>query len=365
MEHNLVYSKLLFLFTEYSRISHSRICRTRLTACVVMGAYGALMAPMAARAQGLETLGTRAAALGAFVAVADDASAVAWNPAGLVTGPIFNIMLDFGRATDQPADPPAAGSDAARLATTLIAMGSTPVGLGYYRLTTTTAGVATPAVVGTPDRQDSQVVVRTLVTSHLGATVQQSVGAYLTLGAMVKLVRGNVAGATRIVSSWDDALDAADRLESTGTSRGDVDLGAMVALGRLRGGIVVRNVTEPTFGEDQGTPVRLERHARAGLAWGDRWPGVAQTIVAVDVDLTDVPSVKGERRDVAGGVERWSRGHKVGVRGGVRASAFGDARPIVSGGASYAVRSGMYADVYFARGRGDERAWGVAARLSY
>ena len=358
MEYILVYSKLLFLFTKYCT-------RSRLTACVVIGLAGVAIAPTTTHAQGLEALGSRGAALGAFVAVADDASAVAWNPAGLVTGPIFNIVVDFGRADEHPSDPPLLGSDAGRLATTMIALGATPVGLGYYRLNSTRAAVASPAVVGSPDRQDSQVLLRTLVTSHLGASIQQSIGAHVILGAMVKLVRGNVANDTRPVSSWDEALDAAERLETEGTSTGDVDLGAMLALGRLRAGVVVRNLTEPTFGEDEGTPVTLERHARVGVAWGNRWPGISQTIVALDVDVTEVPTVKGERQDVAAGVERWTRGHRMAVRGGFRASVSGDARPIVSGGASYGLRPGMYADVYFARGRGDERAWGVAARLSY
>ena len=55
------------------------------------------LAPQRSGAQPLDQLGNRASALGAFVAVADDASAVVWNPAGLINGPIFNILLDFGR----------------------------------------------------------------------------------------------------------------------------------------------------------------------------------------------------------------------------------------------------------------------------
>ena len=62
----------------------------------------ALTSPSLAGGQGLETLGSRAAAMAAFVAVADDASAVVWNPAGLVSGPLFNITLGLGRTTDAP-----------------------------------------------------------------------------------------------------------------------------------------------------------------------------------------------------------------------------------------------------------------------
>jgi hypothetical protein len=248
---------------------------------------------------------------------------------------------------------------------TLIAFGSTPFGFAYYRITETTADVLTPAVVGTEDRQDTRVVLRTIVTSHLGATVQQSIGDHVTLGATVKLVRGEVGGAVRLASSWDAAFDAAERLDTVDDSQADVDIGAMVAGGRVRAGIVVRNTTTPTFGDELTMPVTLPRRARLGVAWGDRWPGMAQTIVAVDADLTEVPHAGGERRDVAAGVERWMWGRRVSLRGGVRGSTTGEARPIASGGASLALRPGMYVDAYLARGRRDDSAWGIAARLSY
>jgi hypothetical protein len=34
-------------------------------------------------------------------------------------------------------------------------------------------------------------------------------------------------------------------------------------------------------------------------------------------------------------------------------------------GASYALRSGVYADAFLARGSASARAWGVAARVTY
>ena len=46
-------------------------------------------------AQTFEVVGTRAAGMGgAFVAVADDASATYWNPAGLALGRVFSAVLD-------------------------------------------------------------------------------------------------------------------------------------------------------------------------------------------------------------------------------------------------------------------------------
>jgi hypothetical protein len=205
-----------------------------------------------------------------------------------------------------------------------------------------------------------------LVTSHLGVTVQQSLGDHITLGATLKLVRGSLGEASATVSTWDEAFDVMDGIDLEGSARGDLDVGVMVLAGRMRAGLVVRNVTAPTFGDpEQGLETTLPRHARVGVAWGGGWPGRSRSVVAIDADLTRVPHVTADRRDVAVGVERWFRAQQVGLRGGVRASTVGDARPVLSGGASYAVLAGLYADVYLARGTADERAWGIAARLTY
>ena len=326
---------------------------------------GALTTPMSVGAQGLETVGARAAALGAFVAVADDASAVVWNPSGLVGGPIFNVSIGLGRSRREPADPPARGHTAQQISTTLVAIGTTPVGLGYYRIATTAIDAVNSAVVPTSGREEGHVIVRKLTTTHLGATVQQSLGDYLTLGATLKLVRGNVAVASGAVSSWSDAFDVNVR-DARGSTRGDLDAGAMLSLGRVRAGVVLRNATAPTFGDREvGETVTLKRHARAGIAWANQWPGISRTIVALDADLTRVPHVAGDRRDVAAGVERWWRSQRIAVRGGVRGSTVGDARAVVSIGGSYAVRAGTFVDAYLAKGARDEHAWGIAARLAY
>ena len=338
-------------------------CKAR---CAISLLFTLLSVSAPATAQGLDTLGSRAAALAAFVAVADDASAVAWNPAGLVSGPIFNIQIDLGRSTQQSMPSPSFDARAGRMGTTLIALGTTPVGLAYYRLSSTSFHVADPAVGASPGRQDRQVQVRTLVTSHIGATVQQSVGDYVTLGATVKLVRGNAATTSLHAVSWDDAFERAEAIERDGSTRGDVDVGAMVAVGRMRGGVVVRNVTSPSFGEEgRADRAVLERHVRVGAAWADGWPGLSQLTVAVDADVTRVPHPSGDRRDVAVGAERWIRARRIGLRGGVRASTIGEARLVASGGGSYAVRAGMYVDVFVAAGTGHDRAWGLAARLTY
>ena len=339
----------------------------RKFAATVLTLLAAVGLPSRVDAQGLETLGNRAAGLSAFVAVADDASAVAWNPAGLVMGPIFNILLDLERSTGGRSESPSQSTrPAGQLGSTLVAVGVPPLGLSYYRLRSTSLAPARTAVVGSSGRQDQQVVVRSLSTTNLGATVLQSIGDYVTVGATLRLVRGHVAADVMTLSTWDEGFDRAEALEERGSTKGDVDAGAMLSVGRFRAGVVARNLTAPTFegGDAEPTPITLDRHVRVGVAWGNHWPGLSRTILAFDADLTRVPHPAGERRDVAAGVERWLREQQWGVRAGVRASTAGDVRPVVSGGLSYAVRSGTYVDVHVARGASDS-AWGIAARLTY
>ena len=66
---------------------------------------------------------------GAFVAVADDASAAYWNPAGFAAGSFFSLVMDRSTAKVDPPDD-AAGSRSGWL----IALGAPPLGLSYYRL---------------------------------------------------------------------------------------------------------------------------------------------------------------------------------------------------------------------------------------
>jgi hypothetical protein len=320
------------------------------------------MAGQPAAAQGLETVGSRAPALGAFVAVADDASAVVWNPAGLASGPIFNIVLGASRAQAEPARADRAG----RAGTMLVALGTLPLGLAYYRIDRLEAEAVSPAVLGSSGRQEERVAVRRLVTHHLGATVQHSIGDHLTLGATLKLVRGRVAAASPTVSSWDEAFEAVDREASRGALHADADIGAMFSAGSVKAGAVVRNLAQPVFGEGAASgPMGLRRHARVGIAWGDGWPGTPRTIVALDADLTRVATLAGERRDIAAGAERWIASHRVGFRASVRASTAGDARPVAAVGGSIALRAGMYVDLSAAAGARGQSGWGIAARVSY
>ncbi len=72
---------------------------------------------------------------GAFVAVADDATAVYWNPAGLALGgSYFSLVLDYNQGKAEPEDIGQAGSRSA----SIIALSTLPVGVSYYRLTSST-----------------------------------------------------------------------------------------------------------------------------------------------------------------------------------------------------------------------------------
>ncbi len=325
--------------------------------------------PSLAGAQPLDQFGNRAAALGAFVAVADDASAVGWNPAGLASGPFFNILLDLSRATVEPGDVLTSNEPAARSSATLFVVGVPPLGISYYRLRQT--GLS-PAGTPSSSRQERQVAFRSLVTSHLGVTVLQSLAEGFTVGATARLVRGSFASGVTSVSSWQAGFENGETLPEHARTTADVDVGALGAIGRLRVGIVARNLAAPSFGKaPEGSNcaelcdgMTLDRHVRIGVAWGDRWPATPMTIVSIDADVTRVPHLAGERRDIAAGAERWFRAQTIGLRGGVRASTTARPRPVASVGGSYALRAGTYIEIFGARGT-DEWRWGIAGRLTF
>ena len=205
-----------------------------------------------------------------------------------------------------------------------------------------------------------------LTTSHLGVTLAQSLNQYLVVAGTVKLVRGEVSRGSVAPADASDALDAADDLPGRTTSTGDVDAGAMLAVEQWRVGVVARNLATPSFdGPDEGDAVELEREVRLGAAWGSGWPGISRLVVSADADVTRQASLTGERRDVAAGVETWWLGQRLGVRGGVRGSTVGAARPVVATGVSVALTTGFYMDAHLALGDQDQRSWSVGARYTF
>jgi hypothetical protein len=324
---------------------------------------------VASFASGQEGPGSRASGMGgAFVAVADDASAVYWNPAGLASGPVFNVMIDFGATDLTPGEPADAEAVAGQRSTRLVAMGMPPLGLSYYRLTNLHVTSPSPAVAGSDDRQEEERPAFRLTTSHFGVTLLQSVGGGVALATTLKLVRGSLAGGNvSSDGSWSDVLERVSDLEADGRTRADLDLGVMLNAGRVRLGLVARNLREPNFAPDgvDDPSAELEREVRVGAAWGSGWPGLSPLVVSFDADVTRVPDVDGERRDVAAGAETWGLQRRLGLRAGWRASTVGDARPVGTAGISIAVRSGTYIDAHIARGRGDRQSWSIGGRFTY
>jgi hypothetical protein len=317
----------------------------------------ALACPSSARAQPYEAVGLRALGMGgAFVAVADDASAVYWNPAGLATGRFFSFVFDGGRV-DSDVEPIGAGPVRAggRLSGSLLALGTPPLGVSYYRLTSVAARV-------TPEATGETADLARLRTSHVGVTLVQTLIDGLHLGGTLKYVHGTGASAGPL-SAPDDALRAAAALPDDGEGAFDVDLGLMADLGRARAGLAVRNLLEPTFRLAGDREVSVGRQVRAGVAV---FPTDTLSLAA-DADLTTSTDLTGERRSLAFGAEQRVWRERVGVRGGVRLSTIGEARTTLTAGASVAVRTGVYADGYVALGTGRLAAsgGGVGVRVIF
>lgn len=270
-----------------------------------------------ATAQPDAPVGVRAAGMGgAFTAVADDASAVFWNPAGLASGAYFSAVLDHNELDHRSG--------------TLIALGTPPLGLSYYR--TATGELANGR--------------NSLVAHHAGATVVQSVGGRLAVGATLKLVRG-------VVSSDGSSIS---------TNKFDTDIGVMSAgaLGRL--GLSIRNLLEPDFAAPEGERIALERRVRAGVSLNLS----RRLTAAADVDLTTASIAGGEYREIAlGGEMQPVRG--AWVRGGIHWNTAGEtAAPIGTIGGSFAVYGSTVADAQVSFGSADgNRGWGIGLRFVF
>jgi hypothetical protein len=323
-----------------------------------------------ARAQGDESIGVRAQGMGgAFTAVADDATATWWNPAGLAGGAYFNALLEDGSHREPGSDRNTAGAPQAawRSGTRGIAVAFPALGLSYYRLRVSEIQPQSSTGTTAAVRQEGGAVsvhLRSMVLNQLGATVGQSLGEHLVVGSTFKLV---TAGATTDVQAGGTgSLDDADRLQNSGETHVGLDVGAMATFGRARLGLMIRNVKQPEFGTGVDA-FTLSRHARAGVALSSGRRGViGSATIAVDADLTKTATVLGDDRRVAAGAEAWTAKQSLGVRGGVSANTVGSRRTSFSGGLSAAVRKGMYVDGE-ATGGADEgrRGWGVALRVTF
>lgn len=290
-------------------------------------------APFSVHAQTFGGIGTRAEGMGgAFVALADDASAVYWNPAGIATGAIFDLQVS-------------SGSDGKRFVGAALPV----LAASYYR---TRDATGLPTVSGSADRQNGgsgEVQVRTLTTSNVGVTVVQTVVPGLVMGTTARIVRGG--------------LDGGDTRTTV-----DVDAGAMVSAWDVRFGVTARNLREPAF-EAPGGRVQMHRQFRVGAALAPRSlpTGVhGPYSLAVDVDVTSTPDLRGKRRMAAVGGEYWVAKGLVGARAGVRWSTLGDSHRAFSGGFTVRLPRSVHVEGQVTKDNELEaKEWTVGARVTF
>jgi hypothetical protein len=346
---------------------------------IVASVLAFLLCPSGANAQIFESLGTRALGMaGAFVGVADDATSVYWNPAGLGSGATFDLtfgqsLTEQVRGRGQAASPQSAASGGPA---TFFGLAMPSFGLSYYRLRLSEVGVpANPTAGGVPDRQDHRnqgTVLSSLTTDQIGVTLVQSLLDGLVVGATVRLVRG-VAAIEPVITEQppETLLDEAGRLGGQASTKGDLDAGAMVNVSSFRLGVVARNLLEPRFETGSGAlqahrQVRFGAAVTPGLAAADRVADDHGFIIALDLDATRTPTAVGDRRFAAIGAERWWLRRRVGTRGGVRASTIGAPRPVGALGVSVGVLRGVFVESQICRGGQDaDRGWSVSGRLTF
>ena len=308
----------------------------------------------AAQAQPFEALGTRALGMGgAFVAVADDASAAYWNPAGLVTGDFLSLLVDHTESTRQ-RDPELQGGGAAQASGTITALSTNEVVFAHYRLRLDQAHAA-------PDRAAALQSVR---LQHFAIGGAEQVLPGISVGTTLRYVRGiSAALHGGLGAQVDSLLQAAGTPGVRGQGAFDIDVGLMIGSDTVRAGLVARNLRQPSFETPDGAAFELDRHVRAGFSVRT----VAGLLVAADADLhARADAIDGQRRNVALGAEHWF-GRWLGVRGGVRANLEADdPRMIGAIGISFALASGVYLDGQITRSReAAERSWGIAARVGF
>jgi hypothetical protein len=300
----------------------------------VFALFRPLTLPVSTQAQSFGGVGTRAEGMGgAFVAVADDASAVYWNPAGIATGATFDLQVSKG---------PDSG---------IFVGAALPVlGASYYRTREVTG---LPTVSGSGDRQNGgsgEVQLRTLETTNFGVTVVQTIAPGLVIGTTARIVQGDV-----------------DVFKKTATTV-DLDAGAMVSARDLRFGLTARNLREPEFESAAGI-VRMKRQFRVGAALAPRAlpTGVHGPFTfAFDADLTTTPDVRGDRRTAAAGGEYWLAKGFVGIRAGVRWSTLGDTNRALSGGITVRLPRSIHVEGQMTKdNESNQNEWTAGARVTF
>src|SRR5206468_3651106 len=139
-----------------------------------------LVRPPFVNAQPPDLVGVRATGMGgAFTAVADDATATWWNPAGMAGGAYFNALIESGVHREPPDERTAAGDpqSAWRANTRSVAVAFPALGLSYYRLRVSEIQPQSSIAASAAVRQDggaTEVRLRSMGITQLGASVGQS-----------------------------------------------------------------------------------------------------------------------------------------------------------------------------------------------
>src|SRR6185295_18503116 len=129
--------------------------------------------PRITQAQPADLIGIRAQGMGgAFTAVADDATAPWWNPAGMAGGALFSSIIEYGH----PEKP--SGTEVKGISMTFPALG-----LSYYRLPISQMRLLATTEQIAAGREDQGTL------SEFGATVGQSIGNHLVLASTLKILR--------------------------------------------------------------------------------------------------------------------------------------------------------------------------------
>jgi hypothetical protein len=276
----------------------------------------ALATPALAYAQlPMESVGARAQGMaGAFVAVADDASAPYWNPAGLATGSPVAGIIDWTKF------------QSGNRRSFFGSAGAWPLGLSVVR-------------------QRAELDTKTFSTTQYGVNLLQTLVEGLVVGANLKLVRGTI-----------------EESSAHSSTAFDLDAGVMADFDKLRLGLTMKNLRQPGFTNAAGIATHLAREIRAGLAVLPR-DGVT---LALDLDLDTVGLWDGPRRGMAiGGETRVSA--RLAARGGVRWDLEDDLhRPAYSAGASVKLSASAWLDAHYTYSENRrERAYGLALRAGY
>jgi hypothetical protein len=293
-----------------------------------------ILAPLSARAQSYESIGIRAQGMaGAFVAVADDATASWWNPAGLATSQAFADLIVM-------ADEKGNGG---------VAFGFPSLGLSYYRLNISQIQPSNSIAPAPSSRQDpgatgTGLPLGSFDLDQFGVTTGQSIGRHFVVASTLKLVR------------------------ALSDTKVDIDFGTMASIGVLRLGLTVKNLNSPTFGEGEGA-FELPLRTRAGVAVVTPALGpIDRLTLAFDADLTTTAEhvVGREERHIAGGAEAWVFGRRLGGRVGMGMNTLGERRSFTAFGASVSPFRRVYLDGAMTLGPDQTQdRWGLGLRLTF